>query len=67
MGVVPGSDPIVRTETRHGAPTGEGVVYVTVSGRRWRSDPSGYVVSDSTVGTLSSSGKFTPSYVKPVR
>ena len=43
--------------------TGEGTNYVTKSGREWRSDPSGYVVSGSMTGTLSGGGKFGPSTV----
>lgn len=65
MGNDPSGDPIVSMRTNIGAPTGEGTIYVTKSGREWRSDPSGCVVSGSTVGALSGGGKFGPSTVTP--
>jgi len=65
MGTDPSNDPIVRTWTSWGAPTGEAVRYVTESGREWRSDPSGEVVSGTDRGTLSGGGKFGPTTITP--
>ena len=65
MGVDPNGDPIVRTWTSWGAPTGEGKRYQTESGREWRSDPSGDVVSGTDRGTLSGGGKFGPLTITP--
>ena len=65
MGNDPSSNPIVRTRTNIGAPTGEGTIYVTKSGREWRSDPSGCVVSHGETGRLSGGGKFGPNTITP--
>lgn len=65
MGNDPSSDPIVRTSVNLAAPTGEGTIYITKSGQRWRSDPSGCVVSGGLTGTLSGGGKFGPATITP--
>lgn len=65
MGIDPKRDPIVRVKTSLGAPTGEGTVYVTQSGREWRSDPSGAVVSGGQTGSLiGGGGKWGPTGVR---
>ena len=58
------NDPIVRLYA-NGGPTGEGTTYVTKSGARWRSDPSGCVVGQGNVeGHLVGGGKFGPTHVR---
>ncbi len=56
---------IMRTETHLRAPTGEGTVYITASGERWRTDGYGNVVGPGNAyGRIVGIGKFAAHVVR---